>query len=218
METEEQAEEGAGTETEAGDVRSQAGRTLSPGLLPHLAQAIEAGLDNINGQAIRVTTADLIPYELFFTLMPYFVKAAGRHTCVCWKCHGMTLLLVAMVKQESVWKAVCPPVAALIARLRKRADGLSPSTSTLMNELLCDRDEKTSFFRRNCCRSGKGWSLCTQSTHMQIYTSVGRTARSCWFMCVSFSLRHYKTCFALRVQIAARRAKAHKFSGIWQRR
>ena len=108
-------------------------------------------LQQIGSTAVRVTTAPLVPMTFFFSMMPFFVKPASRHTCVCWICHGMLLLLRAFVRHQHVWKAVCPKIHQFIQTLNTKSGQFAVSLDMLMGALFCKKCDH-GFYGGACCR------------------------------------------------------------------
>ena len=90
-------------------------------------------------------------YTAFANERPKFVKDVTSYSCVCSRCQGMVLLFKGLFSFPH-WEVVCPPVhVELVQDVLNQSTPFSPSLDTLMDVVLCSRNESTGFFQKKCC-------------------------------------------------------------------
>ena len=101
---------------------------------------------NDNKQPCEVTLRPMFGLSVFVRHRPFYVLPVGRHTCVCQLCYGMRLIFASFFTFP--WSEHCPALEELIADVKRKAGGFSPTTDALLECLLCDRNIDTDFFSK----------------------------------------------------------------------
>ena len=117
-----------------------------------LRAALEASTLQLFQRELKaeVSQRPLMGYTAFANERPSWVKDVTSYSCVCTKCQGMVLTFAGLLGFRH-WGKCCPPVAEIITDIRNHSSPFSPSLDSLMEVLLCARDEVTGFFRKSCC-------------------------------------------------------------------
>ena len=117
-----------------------------------------------------VTKRPLMGQTSFTNQRPLFVKNVTAHTCVCILCYGFRHLLKALLAFQH-WEESCPRIHELISDVRTAAGEFSPSETSLLDVLLCPRDESTGHFKKDCSY-GQCQVMCTTDIYIYIYIYI----------------------------------------------